>query len=152
MNEWPSTALMISDPYGDISSNVVSEKGVDLKAVYALMDENYLYVAVQIFGVFAPSLRRNYFIALDFDKDRRDEYHFGVRPNGDTWVFDHTIDKSNWNAESTVGVVAAGEGDTIEIRIPREEYRIPGSILVYCRATEGGPTVDLTKWFEVSPG
>lgn len=149
MNEWSSVAVMISDPSGDVSSNAGSEKGVDLKAVYALMDENYLYVAIQIYGVFAPSLLRNYFIALDFDKDQRDEYHFGVRPSGDTWVFDHTRDKNNWNADSTFGVVAVGERDTIEIRIPRKEYKIPASLLIYCRVTGGGLALDSTKWFEV---
>ena len=148
-NEWPSTTLMISDPYGDVSGAAENVEGVDLKAIYTLMDENYLYVAIQIHGVFATSLNRNYFIAVDFNKDAQDEYHFGVRPNGDTWIFDHTIDKDNWNAESASGVVASGERDTIEVKIPREGYKIPQSILVLCRVTEGGPTVDITKWFQV---
>ena len=149
VNEWPFDAVTISDPCGDISSNVESEKAVDLKTIYALMDENYLYVAIQICDVFAPSLLRNYFIALDFDKDQQHEYHFGVRPNGDTWVFDLTKDKNNWDAESTSGVVAVGKGNTIEVRIPRNDYGVPSSILIYCRVTEGGPTVDETEWFEV---
>jgi hypothetical protein len=113
------------------------------------MDEDYLYVAIQIYDVFEPSLLRNYFIALDFDNDGRDEYHFGVRPNGDTWVFDHTRDKNNWNTEDTQGVVAAGKRDTIEVKISRKYYSIPGSIFIYCRVTEGGPTVDRTIWFGV---
>jgi len=149
IDEWSSIAVMISDPSGDVSSNATSEKGADLKAVHALMDENYLYVAIQVYGGLDLSLLRNYFIALDFDSDQRDEYHFGVRPDGNTWVFDHTIDKNNWNAESTLGVVAAGEGDTIEVRIPRKEYKIPESILIYCRVTDGESTMDSTKWFEV---
>ena len=111
IDEWPSTIAMISDPSGDVSSDATSEKGVDLKAIHALMDENYLYVAIQVYGVFAPSLRRNYFIALDFNSDQQDEYHFGVRPDGNTWVFDHTTDKNNWNEESTLGVIAAGDRD-----------------------------------------
>lgn len=151
IDEWPSTAAMISDPSGDVSSDATSEKGADLKAIYTHMDENYLYVAIQVYRGLEPSLRRNYFIALDFNSDQRDEYHFGVRPDGNNWVFDHTIDENNWNAESTLGVVAAGEGDTIEVRIPRKEYEIPESILIYCRVTDGESTMDSTKWFEV-PG
>lgn len=125
------------------------KRGIDLKAVRAFMDENYLYVAIQIYDVFEPSLPRNYFVALDFDGDQRDEYHLGVRPNGDTWVFDHTRDKNNWNAEDTWDVLALGKRDTIEMMISRKEYRIPSDILIYCRVTEGGPTVDETGWFKV---
>lgn len=123
---------------------------MDLKSVYALMDENYLYVAIQIYGDFAPDLHRNYFVFLDFNKDLKGEWDFGMRPDGDTWVFDMTIDKNNSNPEKTAGVVAAGGKDALEIRIPRKEYNIPDSIYVWCTVTEGGPHVDATKWFEVS--
>ena len=139
----------VSDPIGDVSSDAKDKRGIDLKAVRAFMDEDYLYVAIQIYDVFEPSLPRNYFIALDFDNDGRDEYHFGVRPDGSTWVFDHRIDKNNWEPEDTWGVLAAGKGDTIEVIISKEDYEIPSSILVYCRVTEGGPTVDQTEWFKV---
>jgi hypothetical protein len=149
INEWPSNAVMVSDPSGDVSYDVTSVNGTDLKAVYAFMDEKYLYVAIQIVGEFDSSLLRNYFIAVDFNGDQQDEYHFGLRPNGDTWVFDHTADKNNWNAESTSGVLAVGGKDTIEIRISREKYDIPSSIFVYSRVTGGGATFDLTAWFHV---
>lgn len=150
IDEWPSDIAMVSDPTGDVSSDAKDKRGIDLKAVRAFMDEDYLYVAIQIYDVFEPSLLRNYFIALDYDGDRQDEYHFGLRPDGSTWVFDHTIDKSNWTAEDTWGVLAVGQGDTIEVVISKKEYGIPSNILIYCRVTEGGPTVDTTEWFEVA--
>ena len=149
IDEWPSNTAMVSDTAGDVSSEAKDKRGVDLKAVRAFMDEDYLYVAIQIYDVFEPSLLRNYFIALDFDNDGRDEYHFGLTPDGSTWVFDHRIDKNNWKAEKTSRVLAAAKRDTMEVLISRKDYEIPSSILIYCRVTEGGPTVDLTNWFQV---
>jgi hypothetical protein len=149
MDEWPPTAAMISDPSGDVSSNVTSPQGTDLKAIYALMDEKYLYIAIQMYGDFSLSLLRNYFIALDFNGDYQDEYHFGIISNDNVWVFNHTVNRNNWNTESTPGVVAIRGKDTIELRIPRNIYTIPSKILAYCRVTEGGPTVDSTAWFSI---
>ena len=150
IDKWPPDAAMISDSCGDVAADAKSKKAVDLKAVYALMDETYLYVAIQICDAFDPTLPRNYYITLDFDGDERDEYQFGVRPNGKTWVFDHTIDKNNWDPDSTSGVVAIGERDTIEVAIPRGHYEIPSSVLIRCITTESaGQAVDRTKWFEV---
>lgn len=148
-DEWPSDVAMVSDPAGDVSSDAKDKRGVDLKAVRAFMNENYLYVAIQIYDVFETSLIRNYFVALDFDGDKQDEYHFGVRPNGCTWVFDHKKDKNNWNAEDTWDVLALGKQDTIEMMISRKEYRIPSDILIYCRVTDGVSTLDTTEWFKV---
>jgi hypothetical protein len=91
---------------------------------------------------------------LDFDKNKQDEYAFGVRPVGYSWVFDHRIHKNNSKADDTQGVMAAGGDDTIELMIPRKNYEIPSSILIYIRVTEGGLDVDKTDWFkvEVKPG
>lgn len=149
IDDWPSDIAMKSDPAKDLTGAVENERGVNLKAVQAFMNEDYLYVAIQIYDVFDLSLRRNYFIAVDCDKDGQDEYHFGVRPSGRTWVFDHTTDPNNWISETAFDVAAYGETNVIEVEIPRKAYEIPSSIYIYCRVTQGGPTVDSTGWFEV---
>lgn len=154
IDEWSSRATTISDPCGDVADYAKSKKGVDLKTVYALMDETYLYVAIEICDVFEPSLLRNYFVCLDFDS-KDPAYHwgdFGIRPSGDTWLlrFDPTGTQSKIRMEDTHGVKAYGEKNIIEIAIPRAYYKIPSSVDMYCRVTEGGPDVDQTKWFEVS--
>ena len=150
IDDWPSDIAMISDPAEDLTGDVKDERGVDLKAVWAFMNEDYLYVAIEIYDVFDLSLLRNYFIAVDCDKDYWDEYHFGVRPSGRTWVFDHTVNPNNWVVEWVLDVAAHGETNVIEVEIPRKAYEIPSSIFILCRVTEGGPNVDSTEWFEVS--
>ena len=149
LNDWPSTASSFSDPPGDVSNEAKDQRGVDLKSIRALMDETFLYIALQVYDIFEPSLLRNYFLAVDLDNNGLDEYEFGVRPNGSTWVFDHTKDKNNWNPVTALGFSAVGKQDTIEMKIPRKEYQIPAKILVRGRVSEGGPTVDITDWFRV---
>jgi len=139
-----------------------------LKTVWALMGDDYLYVAVQLCDAFDPSLLRNYFIGLDLDKDRLPDYDFGVRPYdfggraaGQAWalVYGRTGNKSdwfnenNWEIEEAYQVVAVGKLDAgvLEVAIPREVYQIPDTVLALVRVTEGGPNVDSTKLFEIPP-
>lgn len=167
MEEWPSTAIMISDSCGDVSDQAKSKNGADLKTVWALMEDDYLYMAIQLCDAFDPSLLRNYLIDLDFDKDKLPDYDFGVRPYdfegkaaGQAWVlvFGLTGNKSdwfnenNWEVKEAYQVTAVGKLDTgiLEIAIPREVYQMPDSILAMVRVTEGGPDVDFTKVFEVT--
>lgn len=147
MNDWPPTAVMITDPPGDFSSDVKINEGVDLKAVYALIDKDYLYVAIQIYGAFAPSLLRNYFILLDLNNDQQAEFQFGFRPNGETWVFNYAKDRDNPSVETTSSVAAGINNDVIEAKISREEYAIPQSIFIGCIVTEGYAAVDSIYWF-----
>ena len=133
---------------GDVI-NTKDSRGVDIKEVHAFMDENYLYVLIQVDGKLEPSLQRNYFVALDFDNNYVEEYHFGVRPTGETWVFDLRTDKKNWVEKNAIGVLTKAQTDTIELKIPRKEYGIPSRLAIYSRVTEGGPTVDQTNWVEV---
>ena len=113
IDDWPSGIAMTSDPAKDLIGDAESERGVDLKAVQAFMNEDYLYVAIQIRDVFDLSLLRNYFIAVDGDKDGQDEYQFGVRPSGFTWVFDHTTYVNNLISESAFEVAACGKTNVI---------------------------------------
>jgi len=149
IDEWPSDIITLSDPLLDVSNKAKDKRGIDIKTIQAFMDEEYLYLAIQINDVFAPILIRHYFVALDFNNDQQDEYHFGIRPNGATWVFDHTMYKNNWSSEEAWGVTARGAKDTIELRIMRMEYGIPSQVWIHCRITEDGPTVDSTEWFNV---
>jgi hypothetical protein len=157
IDEWSARAVMIADPSEDVAG-AASKKGVDLKALYALMDENYLYAAIEVYDVFDPSLLRNYFIDLDLNKDGLDDYIFGIRPDGTTWVFDPAAlniarQSGNLTAKwSPDGVKCCGKGSVIEVRIERKYYEIPSSILICARVTEGGPDVDRTDWREVSTG
>jgi hypothetical protein len=150
IDNWPSDSLKVSDLYGDISTNVNNPEGLDLKAIYAFRDKEYFYAAIQIYGEFSPTLLRNYFCCLDFNKDMKDEYQFGLRPDADNWVFDHTIDPTNENAEKTSDVTVASSKDTIEIKIPIAKYAIPSNIYVWCFVTEGAEPIDTVKWFEVN--
>jgi hypothetical protein len=150
VDDWPAFVAILSDPAGDVRRDIKNNSAADLKTVRAFMDEDYLYVAIQIYDVFNFSLLRNYFIALDFDGDNKDEYHFGFRPNGETWVFNHTIDKNNWTAENTWMVVAAAKQDFIEIMISINEYRIPSNISLYSRVTDGVTNLDATEWLDVN--
>ncbi len=150
IDDWPSDIAMVSDPAKDFTGDVKDERGVDLKAVQAFMNEDYLYVAIEIYDLFDLSLLRNYFIAVDCDKDDQDEYVFGCRPSGRTWVFDHTTDPNNWVVEWVSDVVAYGETNVIEVEIPRKAYEIPSSIYIFCYVTEGGPGVDYAELLEVS--
>ncbi|MBC8274858.1 MAG: hypothetical protein H8E40_07815 [Chloroflexi bacterium] len=135
--------------------------------VLALMDEDYLYVALQLCDAFEPSLLRNYFVDLDLDKDRLPDYDFGVRPYdflvraaGQAWVLvsgltgnkSDWFNENNWERKEAYQVVAVGKLDTgvLEVAIPREVYQIPDSVLARVRVTEGGPDVDYTKVFEVT--
>lgn len=139
-----------------------------MKTVWALMGDDYLYVAVQLCDAFDPSLLRNYFIGLDLDKDRLPDYDFGVRPYdfggraaGQAWalVYGRAGNKSdwfnenNWEIEEAYQVVAVGKLDAgvLEVAIPREVYQIPDTVLALVRVTEGGPNVDSTKLFEIPP-
>ena len=166
LDEWPSHAITIPDSCGDVSDQAKSKKGADLKTVWALMEDDYLYMAIQLCDAFAPSLLRNYFIGLDLDKDGLPDYDFGVRPYdfsgrpaGQAWVLVYGLtgnksdwfSENNWERREAYPVVALGKLDTgiLEIAIPREVYQISDTVLALVRVTEGGPNVDSTKSFEI---
>jgi hypothetical protein len=149
ISDWPSAAVVISDPSGDVS-NTTSGNGADLKAVSAVMDEDYLYIAIEVYGVFDLSLLRNYYVALSYSGEHREEYDFKVSTSGDIWFFDLIACRDSPKPEGALNVLAAIKGDTAKMRIPRKDYGIPKSVCGLCRVTEGGPNVDLTQWFTIS--
>ena len=54
IDDWSSSAFKISDPCGDVSDKAASKKGADLKTVWTFMEEEYLYVAIQLCDAFDP--------------------------------------------------------------------------------------------------
>ncbi len=147
--KWVSdNAVKVEDFKGDsMASNKV---GTDIVSLSASCDSEYLAFALDLDGSLDLQYFRNYFLGVDFEGGDQPEYQFGFRPNGDVWVFDQTINKNNWNdepAEMDINPVFT-EG-IIEGRIPRKKYNVPDSFYVFGRVTEGGPTVDFTKWFNI---
>jgi len=161
IDEWSSRAVKISDPCGDVSDKAASKKGADLKMVWILMAEDYLYVAIQLYDAFDPSLLRNYIIDFDFDNDKLPDFDFGVRPYdwpgrtaGKAWIlgFGRTGNKSDWFNENNIsifdiaGVASAWKLDAgiIEMAIPRvtATYKMRDSVTSIVRITDGKIDID----------
>ena len=163
IDDWSSSAFKISDPCGDVSDKAASKKGADLKTVWTFMEEEYLYVAIQLCDAFDPSLLRNYFIDLDFDDDKLPDYDFGLRPYdwesrtaGKAWalVFGRIGNKLDWFNENNISRVNLPEvasawkleAGIMEIAIPRvtPTYKMPDSVTAIVRVTDGKLDIDST--------
>jgi hypothetical protein len=162
LNDWPSFKNVISDTCGDVNEKVSNEKGLDLKEVWLLYSEDYIYATIQLCGPFDKSAIRNYFIGFDINEDKLIDYDFGMRnyPSPESWVliFGKTGDKADWFNEKNCTIrevhdiqyKANMDSGILEIAIPRKPYNIPDKVLVQVRVTAGGDSVDSIRMFEVA--
>jgi hypothetical protein len=146
MDDWQGIPPILEDIQGDVR-NAKDKRGVDLRALYAVMDDKYLYFIIQTYDDFTQESLRNFFIGLDYNGDGNDEWHFGVRPSGENWVFDLQKD-SSWNTYywPAPEVHTVGGNRIIESSILRSKYAIPSKLRVYMRVTEGAQSVDTTSY------
>jgi hypothetical protein len=133
---WPESSLTAEDDKGDCTAGVQKTDGADLKSLRTYMDADYLYLALQVYGSFQPELGRLYIFQLDFDDDRHFEYMFGMMSNGliqyaGTFPYASDTFTDAWYVQCTISE------DTIELAIPRKEYRIPDEIAIYFSVIEG---------------
>lgn len=149
IDPWPANTIEVKDVEGDYSSSVKDSRGVDLKLLNIYMDEDYLYLALQIYGNFQNDLHRDYYLEMDFNNDEFYEYIFGIKTNGTVMFMSRPPYGSvHWNDAWYVRSISTQ--DTIELSIPRKVYKIPDTLSLTCFVTEADPqTIDNIDWVKV---
>jgi hypothetical protein len=151
-------ATVISDPCGDVADFAPNKKAADLKTAWALMEEDYLYVAIQLCDTFDSSLLRNYFADLYINNDELVDYSIGVRPYrfenqeaGQAWALVYGgTGSSDWDmiaVQEAPEVTAYWELDSglLEMVIPTKAYHISDNVQVWFRTTGGDKNFDLMQ-------
>jgi hypothetical protein len=119
MQDWDALKVKPSvlDPQGDDKGGV---QGTDIKSVYAVLDDDYLYLAYQLHDGINKQQRVQFCFGIDTNGDRTWEYQPGFDLYGRAWLWNLTqgSDYSNMTKVSTLyeGVVASNE--VVEFRMP----------------------------------
>jgi hypothetical protein len=147
IDPWPETSLMATDNRGDCDEGAENTDGADIQALTAYMDDNYVYIKLQVYGDFQPELGRLYILELDFIDDDYTEYLFGMMPSGFVQYSGNPPYGSRMFTDAWY-VQCVCSRDSIELVIPREEYKIPGEILIAYTIVEGDGSkiIDEMDW------
>ena len=120
ISDWENIEPLLDDKLGD---NEVNVSGTDLKALYTFMDEEYLYLMIELYDP-PPNPTDTYVITLEFGTD--DEFYFqcldflgGIN----LWDKDEVIHPS-W--------LLSRRGEAVEIQIPLEKIGFPEMISIRC--------------------
>lgn len=131
MRDWDALKIKASvlDPQGDNKGGV---QGTDIKSVYAAVDDNYLYVAYQLYDGINTQQRVQFCFGIDTNGDGTWEYQPGFDLYGRAWIWNLTqgSDYSNMTKLSTLyeGVVVANE--VVEFRMPLIAIGYPDSMWI----------------------
>jgi hypothetical protein len=131
MRDWDTLKIKASvpDPQGDNKGGV---QGTDIKSVYAAVDDNYLYVAYQLYDGINTQQRVQFCFGIDTNGDGTWEYQPAFDLYGRAWIWDLTqgSDYSNMTKVSTLyeGLVAANE--VVEFRMPVIAIGYPKSVWI----------------------
>lgn len=113
-----------------LASSKLGTPGTSLKAVYAVADQQYLYVMIETWGKLDPG--NNYVFPVDLNGDGDWDYSFGFNANHAWWYDLRTVPNGRWAQEMALDATYA-VGEVAEIAIPLE--------------TMGNPTkIDMTVW------
>jgi len=131
MRDWDALKIKASvvDPQGDNKGGV---QGTDIKSVYAALDDNYLYLAYQLYDGINKQERVQFCFGIDTNGDGTWEYQSGFDLYGRAWLWNLTqgSDYSNMTKVSTLyeGVVASNE--VVELRMPLIAIGYPKSMRI----------------------
>jgi hypothetical protein len=109
-SDWEGIKPLIIDKVGDAEDNI------DIKELYAGIDEDNLYLMVKLNG--KPTPQDCYYVSLDVDVDGKVDYYTNFYPSGDILLF-----KQEWTPEKFYevphdGCKIASNNNITEIRIP----------------------------------
>ena len=118
MHDWDALKIRPSavDPQGD---NKGAVQGTDIKSVYVALDDNYLYLAFQLYDGINRQQRVQFCFGMDTNGDGAWEYQPNLDIYGRAWVWNLTqgMDYSNMTKLSMQYEAIAATNEVVEFRM-----------------------------------
>jgi hypothetical protein len=149
LDEWPSNAVSIDDPRNDYLAKIEDNVALDIESVKAFMNNNNLYISIEMARKLPKTHKASYFVYLDYDGDKEYDYKFGTNSTRRGLLIDRSINKYNKETFDAWWTINTTYQDTVEMQIPVDRYNIPCDVSIYCGAGYITMDMDTTEWLKI---
>lgn len=122
-DDWQGISPIIADPKDDVISSR-GNSSTDFKAIYAISDDEFLYIMFETYG--RPNPMVGYLASFDLNNDGNAEYSMGCSDRFQTWAHPDLIN----NPDKEINLLNAKYAidDVVEFKMPLSTLGNPETI------------------------